>query len=289
MSAGVLVDAITVGSVYALIALGFTIIFAPTRIVNFAQGEMFILGSAVIFTVWTMWGWPLWSAFLMLVPVMAFMGVLQERLIMVPVRRSGTKFAWIIATLALALIFQNIFVQYFIPITSLKTQPFVSGAFTLLGVEIAWQKAFVVLGALAVMLAYDQFSRRTLYGKAIRAAAHDPDTASLMGVGVRSVVLVSFVIASLITGIAGFLTAPVFIVEPGFGLVFTVKGFGAAVIGGIGSAQGALLGGLIVGVLDAVVANQVGPSFSNMLVIGVTIALLLTFPKGILGREALEH
>jgi branched-chain amino acid transport system permease protein len=289
MSVGVLVDAITVGSVYALIALGFTIIFAPTRVVNFAQGEMFILGAAVMFQVTAVWGWPLWSAFAVLLPVMVAMGVLQERMIMVPVRRSGTRYAWIIATLAGALIFQNVFVQYFIPITSLKTEPFLTGSFSLFGTDVSYQKVLLVVGALAVMLVYDQFSKRTLYGKAIRAAAHDADTASLMGIGVRWVVLVSFVISALITGFAGFLTAPVLIVEPGFGLVFTVKGFGAAVIGGVGSAQGALLGGLIVGLLDAVVANQVSPSLSNMLVIGLTILLLLTFPKGILGREAVDH
>jgi branched-chain amino acid transport system permease protein len=288
VDAAIVVEALYIGTVYALIALGFTIIFAPTHVVNFAQGEYLVLGAAGAYQFQAVWGWHPLLMIAAVVGAAVVLGLLTERMIMLPVRLSGSRFAWIIATLAAALILQATFSITYRE-TLFRTPPLVRGRFELFGVGITYQQAIIVVGALAIMIAYDRFLKGTTYGRAIRAAAHDPDTVQLMGVNVNIVVIVSFVLGSVITAIAGVLAAPTVFVEPAGGLLFTIKGFVAIVIGGMGSARGALAGGLIVGVLDTVVRNMVGATVGNMVVVAVLAIILVTFPSGLFGKPIRGH
>lgn len=288
MSPAILVDAIAIGAVYALVALGFTIIFAPTRVINFAQGEFVVLGAVVAFQLMGIWGWHPLAMIAGTLVLALIMSAVLERMIMLPVRLSGSHFAWILATLAASLIFQAVFgLRY--PSALLKPQPMLTGSFSVGGVAISYQELIIVVGALVIMGAYDQFLKRTIYGRAIRAAAHNPDTATLMGIGVRSVVLISFLISGVVTAVAGMLAAPEIFIEPGFGLVFTIKGFVAIIIGGIGSARGALVGGLIVGLLDTIVRNAVSASIGNMVVVAVLAVIIVLFPSGLFGKPIEAH
>jgi len=283
-----LLDAITIGSIYALVALGFTIVFSPTHVINFAQGEFVVLGAIVAFQMQAVWGLHPVLMLLGTIAVAAAMGVVVERMIMLPVRLSGSRFAWIVATLAAALIFQAVFVLAY-PSALLRPPPLLAGSFTVGGVLVELQELVVIVGALVIMAAFDQFLRRTIYGRAIRAAAHDADIASLMGVGVRAVVVVSFVLSAVVTALAGVLAAPTIFVEPGQGLLFTIKGFVAIIIGGIGSSRGALVGGLIVGLLDTVVRNLVSPGLGNVIVVAALAVILLAFPAGLFGKPIEGH
>lgn len=288
MNAAILIDAITIGSVYALVALGFTIIFAPTRVLNFAQGEFLVLGAATAFQLQARWGW---NAAVMVVAVVAaaiVMGVVLERMIMLPIRLSGSSYAWIIATLAASLVFQALFGLTF-PSALLQSPPLLAGSVQMFGTTVGYQDLVIVVGALAIMGAYELFMRRSIYGQAIGAAAHDPDAAALMGIGVRQVIVISFVLSAVVTALAGMLAAPVVFVEPGQGLLFTIKGFTGAVIGGLGSARGALLGGIAVGILDTVVRNLVSASIGNMVVVAVLALILLVFPAGFFGKPIEAH
>ena len=288
MNLAILYDAITIGAAYALVALGFTIVFAPTRVLNFAQGEFIILGAAGAFQLQAVWGWNPAAMIAVTVVLAVLMGFVLERMIMLPVRLSGSHFAWIVATLAAALIFQAVFGLAF-PSALLQPPPLVRGSVELFGASVEIQSIIVVVGALVIMGAYDQFLKRTIYGRALRAAAHDPDTAALMGIGVRSMVLTSFAIAGVVTALAGVLAAPIVFIEPGQGLLYTIKGFTGAVIGGLGSPKGALVGGLIVGLLDTVVRNTVSPGFGNMVVVAALALILLVFPSGLFGRPIEAH
>lgn len=288
MDLALLLDAITIGSIYALVALGFTIVFSPTHVINFAQGEFVILGAIVAFQMQSVWRLHPVLMLLTAVVVAAAMGAVVERMIMLPVRLSGSRFAWIIATLAAALIFQAVFVLSY-PSALLRPRPLLAGSFTVGGLRVEMQELVVIVGALVIMAAFDQFLKRTIYGRAIRAAAHDADIASLMGIGVRSVVIVSFVLSAVITTLAGVLAAPTVFIEPGQGLLFTIKGFVAIVIGGIGSSRGALVGGLIVGLLDTVVRNTVSPGLGNVVVVGALALILLVFPAGLFGKPIASH
>ncbi|WP_106398835.1 branched-chain amino acid ABC transporter permease [Actinocorallia populi] len=289
MSPEAIIDGLFAGSVYALVALALTIVFQPTRIMNFAQGEAVILGAAVAYQIVALekLGWA--AAIGITLVLAAFMGLLMERMIMLPVRLSGSRYAWIIATLAAALIFQSLFNLTYFDVDALRPRPVVDGGFQVAGVTVEWQEALAIAVALAVMAGYDLFLRRSAYGRAIRATAHNTDTSVLMGIPVQRIIGLSFVIGAVITAIAGMLAAPVIFVAPAAGLLFTIKGFTAAVIGGVGSPRGALAGGMIVGVLDTVVRSMVGGSVGNFAVFAALAVILVVFPSGLFGKPMEAH
>lgn len=289
MSPEAIIDGLFTGSVYALVALALTIVFQPTRIMNFAQGEAVILGAAVAYQIVALekLGWAVTLGVTLVLA--AFMGLLMERMIMLPVRLSGSRYAWIIATLAAALIFQSLFNLTYFDVDALRPEPVIDGGFQVAGVSVEWQEALAILVALVVMAGYDLFLQRSAYGRAIRATAHNADTSVLMGIPVQRIIGLSFVIGAVITAIAGMLAAPVIFVAPAAGLLFTIKGFTAAVIGGVGSPRGALAGGMIVGLLDTVVRSMVGGSVGNFAVFAALAVILVVFPSGLFGKPLEAH
>ncbi|MFA1541948.1 branched-chain amino acid ABC transporter permease [Actinomadura monticuli] len=289
MTTQVWADGIFTGAIYALVALSLAIVFQPTGVMNFAQGEALVLGAVVGYQVVTLtgWGWP--AAVLIAVPAAVLMGIATERMIMLPVRRSGSRHAWIVATLAAALIFQALFTLRYYDVDALRPEPIIGGGFDLFGDPVSWQQVLTVAVAVAVMAGYDAFLRRTAYGRAIRAASHDSDAAVLMGVPVQRIVVLSFVIATLICAVAGLLAAPALFIGPAAGLIFTIKGFTAAVIGGVGSPRGALAGGMIVGLLDAVVRNLVNATAGNLVAFALLGLILVVFPSGLFGKRTEAH
>lgn len=289
MSLDVIVDAVFIGSVYALVALGLAIVFQPTRIMNFAQGEALVLGAAVAYQVVALnkWGWP--AALLLTVALGVVMGLAMERMIILPVSLSGSRFAWILATLAVALIFQSVFNLRYIDVDALRPTPFIEGELVIFGVRAQWQEVFAIAVALAVVVAYDLYLHRSTYGRAIRAVSHNADTAVIMGIPVRRVVVLSFVIGTVITALAGMLAAPVIFIAPATGLLFTIKGFIAAVIGGIGSPRGAIIGGLIVGFLDTIVRSTVSGAAGNFAVFIALAVILVLFPAGLFRKPLEAH
>ncbi len=289
MSPEAIIDGLFAGSVYALVALALAIVFQPTRIMNFAQGEVLILGAAVAYQIVALekMGWAV--ALVVTIVAAALMGVLMERMIMLPVRLSGSRYAWIIATLAAALIFQSLFNLGYFDVDALRPDPVIAGGFEIAGVSVEWQELLAIVVALAVMAGYDLFLRRSVYGRAIRATAHSSDTSVLMGIPVQRIVVISFVIAAVITAVAGLLAAPVIFIAPATGLIFTIKGFTAAVIGGVGSPRGALIGGMIVGLLDTVVRSVVGGTVGNFAVFAALAVILIVFPSGLFGKPMEAH
>ena len=277
------------GSVYALVALGLAIVFQPTRIMNFAQGEALVLGAAIGYQVVTLngWGWGAAIPITLLLGIVA--GVAMERLIVLPVRVSGSRYAWIIATLAVALVFQSLFTLQYLNVDALRPEALISGDVPGLEGKLSWQQLLTIGVALAVMGAYDLFLRRSVYGRAIRAASHSDDTSVLMGIPVSRIVMLSFVIGTVITATAGLLAAAVIFVAPASGLTFTIKGFIAAVIGGVGSPRGALAGGLIVGLLDTLVPVLFSGSIGDFAIYIALAAILVLFPSGLFGRPMEAH
>ncbi|GAA4082907.1 branched-chain amino acid ABC transporter permease [Nonomuraea soli] len=283
------IDGVFTGSIYALVALSLAIVYQPTRVMNFAQGEALILGAVVGYQVISLGklGWVV--AILATLALATLMGVLSERMIMLPVRLSGSRFAWIVATLAAALIFQSIFTLGYRDVDALRPAPMAEGGFTLAGEQVSWQIVLTVAIALAVMAGYDLLLRRSTYGRAIRAASHNPGTAVLMGIPVQRIIVLSFVVATVLSALAGLLAAPVLFIGPAAGLIFTIKGFTAAVIGGVGSPRGALAGGLIVGVLDSVVRTEINATAGNLVVFGLLALILLVYPSGLFGKPMEAH
>lgn len=282
----VLVPAITIGFIYALVALSMNVTVATTGIINFAQGELVVLGALVGHTLRVTLGLPYAIVFLGVAAVMIPAGLIMSQLIMVPVRLSGNPFAWVIATMAAVIVFSNLMalpygrqIRVVPPISEEEVIRF--GA-----TPVRWQTVTIVLAAIGLMVVYRQFILRTRYGKAIRAVAFSPDVAELMGIDSRRVIALSYTVSAIIAGMAGLLVAPVFFISTQTGLTFTLKGLVAVVVGGIGSSSGAVLGGLMVGILDTIVRNYMPGGFGDLTVLGLLVVVLLVRPSGLLGRPA---
>ncbi len=288
MYAQALVDGVFSGSIYALIALSLTITYQPTRIMNFAQGEAFVLGGAVGFVAIGKMHipWPL--ALVIMIVAAAIMGYIMERMVMLPVQLSGSRFAWIIATLAAALIFQAIWTMNFVG-DVLSFKPPLDKSYSIAGAVMDFQQIAAIVISLGIIIAYDQFLRRTLLGRAIRATAHNSDTATILGIPTRRIIVGAFMLSTVVVAVAGFLWVPEIGINPASGLAFTIQGFTAAVIGGVGSPRGALLGGLIVGLLASFADAIFGGLSAN---IGVFLALgliLVLRPAGLFGKPMEGH
>lgn len=281
-------QALYLGCVYALIATGLTITYSATRVVNFAQGEYFVLGAALAYELQSVHHQPAWLAALLIVAGAAVLGVASERAIMLPIQRSGIHYAWIISTIALALILESIYGTQFTSAV-LRPPPLVGGSVSVFGADVQWQ-IFVVIGvAFAIMIAYEQFLKRTVYGSAIRATAHDAETTSTFGVSIRSVIVVSFVISAVITALAGMLVSSILFITPTVGLTYTTSGFVAMVLGGLGSSRGAIAGGLIVGLLNALVVNLISPNFGEIVIVSILALILIVRPTGIFASPVASH
>ena len=284
MSLQVWIDGIFAGSVFALVALSMTIVYQPTRIMNFAQGEGFILGAALGYQFIGVWNWPLVQAFIALIAVATLMGFIMERMVMLPVQLSGSKFAWIIATLAAALIFQSIFNIRWVNVT-LSYFDFFDKDIPIAGATLSMQKLLVILSVAVIYVANELFLRKTLWGRSIRAIAHNPDTSTILGIPTRPVIKLAFITGTVVIAIGGFLAAPVIIIAPAAGLFYTIQGFTAAIIGGVGSAKGAVAGGMVIGILDSVVRSWLGGTWGLFSTFLVLAAILILKPTGFFGKR----
>ena len=272
------------GAIYALIALGYSVIFSTTRILNFAQGEFLMIGALLGFTLYSTLRLPLLVAIAVVLVAMLGVGLISERLIMLPVQRSRSRYAWIIATLGVSLVLRNAMV---IPYGR-ESYPFprlISADPVLVeGVVVDPQQFVIIATALALMVALELFLARTFVGRAIRATAHNADVASLMGIDVGQMVRLSFILSAMLTGVAGILVAPITTADANMGLILGIKGFVAVVLGGMGSARGAAAGGFLVGLLDSVVRGVLPVGWGNIAVFGVLALVLLIRPSGLFGE-----
>jgi len=276
------------GAVFALLALGFNIIFSTTRILNFAQGEFLALGALLSYSLTVDHHLPAPVVLACVVLAMVVMGLVVERLVVLPVRLSGSSYAWIIATIAVAVTAENAMV---LPFGRDPVRPpgLVAGnAFTLSGAPESWQTVLIIVAALVIVGLYEAFLAFTIYGRAFRATAHSLDISELMGIDTGLVIKASFVVSAIITGIAGVLVAPVTFADTSMGLRYTISGFVAVIVGGMGSSLGALVGGFLLGLVTAVAAVKISPGWADVIAYAVLGLVLLLRPSGIVARAAVH-
>jgi branched-chain amino acid transport system permease protein len=276
------------GAVFALLALGFNIIFSTTRILNFAQGEFLAVGALLSYSLSVQHHLPLPLALLAVIAAMVMMGLVVERLVVLPVRLSGSNYAWIIATIAVALVLENAMVVPF-GRDPVRPDPLVPGnAFSINGAPESWQTVLIIVAAFVIVGLYEAFLAFTIYGRAFRATAHNLDVSELMGIDTDRIVKASFVVSAIVTGIAGVLVAPVTFADSSMGLRYTISGFVAVIVGGMGSSVGALLGGFLLGIVTAVAAVRVSPGWADVIAYAALGLVLLLRPNGIVAR-AVAH
>lgn len=278
------------GCLYILVAMGFNIIYNSTGIINFAQGEFSMFGGLFVYALAVSAGMPLPLAALLAVLAVAAIGGVMERSIIYPLRRASVLTA-IIATIGASIFFKSLG-RVFWPSEAYKVPEFTPGTLQLPGVTVSRQFLWVVgLTVICVTLVY-LFFHRTRAGKAMRACSVNRQAAALVGIDVSRMSLYSFVLAAALGGAAGLISAPY--ASYGMGLELGVKGFTAAVVGGLGNTFGAVVGGLVLGVLEELIPGfltvvlKVSTGYKGAVAAVLLIVVLLSRPQGLLGKGMVE-
>ncbi|TAA64765.1 MULTISPECIES: branched-chain amino acid ABC transporter permease [unclassified Shinella] len=282
-----LLSGITVGAVYALVALGFTIIYNASDVVNFAQGEFVMLGGMITFFAHAA-GLPLPLAALIAIIVTAGVGVALNKLAIEPARGAP------VVSLIIITIGASIFIRGATQLVFDKQlhrfpafsgdQPIVIGGATILP-----QSLWVIAGALAVFFCLWLFFTRTLIGRAVLATANNRIAAQLVGINTNYVMTLSFAMSAAIGALAGVLVTPITLTSYDVGLALALKGFAAAMLGGMGNPKGALVGGLMLGVLEAMTAGYISSQYKDAAAFVVILAVLFAMPQGLFGRKSTDR
>jgi len=292
-----LANGIAWGSIYALIALGYTMVYGILRLINFAHGDVYMVGAfaAYFLAMWTGAGGANASpllAFLVLLAAMAIcaaLGMAIEFFAYRPVRRSSRLTA-LITAIGVSLLLENLGLRVFGADPKFFPQLIAPRRVELLqGVVVTNHQITVVVVSIALMVALTLFVHRTKTGKAMRAVAFNRDAASLMGIPVNRIITITFAIGSALAAAAGVLVAltnPK--IEPLMGIMPGIKAFVAAVLGGIGSIPGAVIGGLLMGVSEYLVVGYVSSTYRDGIAFVILILVLLIRPAGLLGRNVAE-
>ncbi|KAA8996915.1 branched-chain amino acid ABC transporter permease [Affinibrenneria salicis] len=273
---------LSLGSMYALLALGFHITWIVSRTVNFAQGSAMMVGATVGYSLSVTWGWPLWLAVPATLSFCAFFGLLVERLLIRPFHSRGSD-AWLMATVAGGILVDNIAMFTFgkeprqFPVGDLR--------FSLFGHPIALMSLLIPLCGLAIVLLLTLTRRYSRIGKVLEACVQNACAAQLMGIRVSRVIAAAFAVSAVFAGLAGLLIAPLFNINSDMGTLFGLKAFAVAILGGLTNASGIYIAGLLFGVTEAVITLYFGSAFTQMFTFSLVILALALRPDGLFGRK----
>jgi branched-chain amino acid transport system permease protein len=281
-----LLAGVSVGAVYALIAMGFAAIYAVSEVINLTQGEFAALAGLVAISA-TGSGLPLPVAVLLAIVTVLVVALIIQRLTIAPVKRMTTLLS-IILTLGVSTALKAAMLLIWGP-EGRGLDPFPGGDFTVAGVAVRAQYLWILGVTAVVAVAVTWFYERTLMGKALRACAEQPTAARLVGISVAKASLLSFGIAGVLGATAGVLASPAYFSAWDSGLALGLKGFVAATLGGLTSIRGAIAGGVILGVLESLVAGYIDSGLRDAVAFVVLIVVLVARPGGILRQHAVAR
>ena len=286
-----LINGLNQGAIYALIALGYTMVYGIIRMINFAHGDFIMIGAYTLFYTIPLMvdaGMPAWMAVIVAVAVCALVGVLVEILAYRPVRKAGPMSA-LITALAMSIFLENLAMVLFGAKPHNVQAIFSLPTITVGGVSLPLNVLLTIGIGVAMMLCMQLFVKKTKLGKAMRAVPQDKDASTLVGINVNKIITLTFAIGSALAAVAGVLLCSTYpTLMPTTGSLPGIKAFTAAVFGGIGSIPGAMIGGFAIGLLEALV-SAVGLSvWKDGVVFAILIVVLLVKPTGILGRPQTE-
>jgi branched-chain amino acid transport system permease protein len=279
-----IMSGLTVGSIYALIAMGFSVIYASTRVINFAQGEFAMLGGMLIYTFSGRAHIPTALGFVLAVIIVTLLGAGFERVAIHPLRKSNV-ITMIIVTIGFSIFLRAVAKWVWgsdtVPVASFSGDKPIRIFGASLVPQSLWVFGFTALAVVLVFL----FFNRTLLGKGMRAAAGNADAASLVGVNPSTTSMTAWTLAAALGAAAGIVIAPIKFVAFDVGVMLGLKGFSAAVLGGLGSAPGAVVGGLVLGILETMVAGVFPSGYKDAVAFLILILVLLVRPQGLLGKR----
>ncbi len=274
------------GCVYALVALGFVLIYKATETVNFAQGDLMMLGGFFALTASVMLGWPYWATILFAVAAMAAVGMLIERVVLRPVLGQPA-FTVVMITIGVGYVLRGVVTM--IPGWGTDTYtfptPFADGTFKFGEVIFAEQQVAVIVMTAALVAVLYVFFRYSKLGVAMQATSQNQLAAAYMGIPVRRVNMMIWGLSAGVAAFAGILLAPATFVHSNMGFI-GLKAFPAAVVGGFGSVPGAIVGGLIIGLVEAFAGRYMPEGFKDIAAYVVVLAVLMIKPSGIFGETA---
>ena len=275
------------GCIYALVGLGFILIYNATGGLNFSQGELVMLAAFVFYSVIST-GAPYAAAALITIVLMALSGYVFQRLMFYPLR-DRSFLAFIIATIGFSIFARNLALLIWGPYPLKVPSFFAHDVVSIGNVVLAPEHLFIVAVTLVVLLGQYWLFFYTDLGRRLRATAQNAEVAQLMGIRSGRMIAITFVLSTLLSGVAGVLLAPIFLVDTEMGLNLILKAFIAVIIGGFGSVPGAVVGGLIVGLLEILVAVFVSSVYKDAIAFAVLILFLVAFPQGIFGERIAER
>ena len=283
----ILFSGLAVGAIYSLVALGFVLIIRATNVVNFAQGDFAMLGAYAMMTLLTVLKLPYWLSFLLALAVMTVFGVIFNYGVYYPLRNRSF-LPVIISTLGASIFLQNTVLAVFGPQAQPLEKVFKSSGFEIGGVFLDSQYLVILaVTIVAVVFQYVLFEH-TLLGKKLQATSQDKDMARLLGIPVAGMIAITFIYSATLGGLAGILIGPVLFVSIGMGSIIALKAFSATIIGGFGDVTGAIVGGLLLGVVESFAGAYISVPYKDAFGFLLLFIFLLIRPQGIFGEKISE-
>lgn len=289
-----LIVGLRLGSIYALVALGYTMVYGIIRLINFAHGDFIMVGGyTMIFTIPLVLGLglPPWLSVVFAIACCALVGMSTELIAYRPVRQKGNAMTALITAIAVSLCLENLAqaIPMIGPNPMVASQIFASGGFSIAGVTMEWTTVYTIVISAVVMVVLYQFIQRTQLGRAMRCVSEDKAASILMGINVNSTIVLTFAIGSGLSAVAALMYLAQYPkVYTTMGTMLGLKAFVAAVLGGIGIIPGAMLGGLVIGLVESFTTSYVSSSMADAFVFLILIVVLILKPAGILGKNVGE-
>lgn len=282
-----LINGMHIGSIYALIALGYTIVYGIVKLINFAHGDIMMMGAYFAFIALATLGLPLWGAILFSMALSAVFGVVIEKVAYKPLRNAPRIWA-LISAIGVSFFLENLFLLIFKP-DPRPFPPFKILPIKIASLQISGITVVTLLLSFFIMLLLDLFIKKSRTGKAMRATSEDKGAAALMGISVNRTISITFAIGSALGALGGILFALAYPqIDPYMGVMPGLKAFVAAVLGGIGIMPGAMLGGFLLGIAESLTKGYLSTRWADAVVFGILIVVLLVKPSGILGKNRRE-
>lgn len=283
-----LINGLNIGSIYALVALGYTMVYGIAKLINFAHGEIIMVGSYTVFVCTTMMGMPIWLSIPVSIVVCALLGICIEKVAYKPLR-NASRIYLLITAIGISFFLQSLFQLIFtsnpksFP-TIIQLPPLTVGSFS---ISANYYLTFIV--SVVLMIILDRFVKLTKTGRAMRAVSEDQGAAQLMGININRTISITFAIGSALAAVAGILYSSSYpLINPFMGSTLGIKAFIAAVVGGIGIIPGAVLGGFILGIIESLTKAYISSQMTDAIVFLVLIIVLVFKPAGLLGKNRKE-
>lgn len=285
-----LVNGITIGCTYALVAIGFTMVFGILELVNFANSSLYMMGAYITLMVYLGMGGHFLIAFVISMVLTGLIGYSVDRFGLRRLHaRKAPRLAGLITTVGMSTIMDNVILLFFGSENKSFPNLLDFGSFTVGGVIISWMQIIILAIAICLMAMLSILVYKTKIGKSMRAVAQNADAARLMGINISAVISITFIISAILATIAGVLVGMYYqSIDPNIGNAIGTKTFASAVLGGVGVLPGAMVGGLLVGIIETIGASYISSGYRDVFAFVILILVLLIKPSGLFGKNKIN-